>query len=161
MIASDNWGDVHLDPKAANEIEKAAEQAHPLETGGALLGYRRDGAVLVTSALVIDDPSATPSSYTGRSRLIQQALDLVLPTLAEGTGYVGPWHTHPARAGHSRRDRRALRRIADQYTNPIISLVAVRASSGYQLEVVVAQNKRRTRTGRFRIETIPSFPTEN
>lgn len=156
-----DWGNVHLDPKAVEEIEMAAGQAHPLETGGALLGYRRNRAVLVTSALVINDPEATSSSYTGRGRLIQHALDHVLPTLPEGTGYVGPWHTHPAQVGHSRKDRRAVRRIADQYTNLIVSLVAMRAGGGYELDVVVAQNKRRTRAGRLHIQKVPAFPTEN
>ena len=74
-----------------------------------LLGYRRDRAVLVTSVVVLyDDPSATPSSYTGRGRAIQHALNHILPTLPDGTGYVGPWHASSS-AG------RPLEEIAEQW----------------------------------------------
>jgi len=160
MSPRDAWGLVHLDPAATEAIRTAARRAHPLETGGALLGYRRDRAVLITDAIVISDPDATPASYTGRGRMIQNALDHILPTLPEGTGYVGPWHTHPARLGHSGRDRRALRRIAGQYSDPIASIVAKKMAKEYEFDVVVAQVGRRARSARLVVEEVPAFENE-
>lgn len=149
---------VRLDPAAAEYVTKAASAAHPYETGGLLLGYRKNGIVVVSGAAEVPDPDATPSSYTSRELAVQAVLNKHLLTAPPGTGYVGPWHAHPAVARHSLSDKRALKRIARQYAEPVASLVAQRTVDQYLFEVWVGHG-RRVKPGRLQIEQVSPFPS--
>lgn len=149
---------VRLDAAAAEYVTRSASAAHPYETGGLLLGYRKNGIVVVFDAVEVADPDATPSSYTSREPAVQAVLDKHLLTAPPGTGYVGPWHAHPAVARHSLSDKRALKRIAWQYAEPVASLVAQRTVDQYLFEVLVGHG-RRVKPGQLQIEPVSPIPS--
>ena len=159
MRPRDDFGVVVIDPAAVRTIEDAAKASHPFETGGFLLGYRCDRGVQVMDAIELIDEMATRSGYEANGAQIQAALNEVIRTRPDGIGYVGPWHSHPAQARHSAEDRKALRRIARQYTEPIASLIAVRTGDNYDLDVLVAQRRRMARVGALIRRHVPEFPS--
>lgn len=159
MSPGDDFGLVVIDPAAVGAIEVAARAAHPYEAGGFLLGYRRDRGVLVVDAIELVDVRSTRTSYETNGAQIQTALNEIIRTRPNGIGYVGPWHSHSALVKHSPDDRKALRRIARQYTDPIVSLVAMRTVEHYDLDALVAQRRRRIRAGTLTRCTVPEFPT--
>lgn len=150
---------VVVSSEGRTQVIAAARKAHPLETGGILLGYRRNGSVLIVEALEIEDPHASPASYGTNAQRIQDALDRELRRLPEGTGYVGPWHAHPGPSDHSTDDRRALRRIARQYRNPIASIVAIRTGLDYEMRALVGHHRKRIVEAAIELADVDEFPT--
>lgn len=151
---------VYLTALAQKSIVQAAESALPRETGGILLGYRLPSAVVVTKAHEVVDRDATPTSYTSDGSLIQAALDELSPGEPPKTGFVGPWHAHPADSPHSSIDMQALKRITRQYSEPIVSVVAVRTVDGYRLDAHVARKVRATRVRHLKAKIIEGFPRQ-
>lgn len=115
---------VNVSRQALDSIQRAAEQAHPRETGGVLLGWWQDPAVWVELAVEVPDPDATGNGWTRHEETAQQALDdAVRGAEHPWLGYVGDWHSHPAACNASRNDVTAIRRASRQYDKPLVLLV--------------------------------------
>jgi proteasome lid subunit RPN8/RPN11 len=105
-------------------IVVAAGVAHPLETGGLLLGWWDADKIVIRHAVEVPDPSATTNSWTRDEPQAQAVLDAALTTHEHPwLGYVGDWHTHPGVCGASRRDISSICRASRQYDRPLALLV--------------------------------------
>jgi integrative and conjugative element protein (TIGR02256 family) len=114
---------------ASASIAAAAAAAEPFETGGILLGWWAEGAVVARYAVEVPDPGATTSGWTRNEDQSQVALATALELHQHPwLGYVGDWHTHPAPSGPSGQDERAIRRASRSYSTPLLLLV--RCSDG-------------------------------
>lgn len=116
--------DVHVHPDAASVIGDAAAAAHPLETGGILLGWYVDDLVVVRYAIEVPDPDATGAGWTREQERAQAAMDAALAEVRNPwAGYIGDWHSHPAPIGPSDLDIAVMRDTSREYANPIALLV--------------------------------------
>lgn len=105
-------------------IATAAAAAHPRETGGLLLGWWTDGAVIVTHAVEVADPDATGNTWSRHEAAAQRALEAAQEKSEHPwLGYVGDWHSHPAPCGASEQDLRSIKRVSTQYPHPMVLLV--------------------------------------
>lgn len=115
---------VRVYARAVATIHAASEHAAHNETGGILLGWWEDGAIVIDSALEVVDKTATGTSWTRREAAAQSALDSALRRSEnENLGYVGDWHCHPAPVGASPTDLRSLTRSSIHYVNPLALIV--------------------------------------
>lgn len=121
-----------LSESAFAAMRTAADAAHPLESGGILVGVYVDGRPWVTRAIELASTDRGHNHYRIPGDATQPA---VKAARAEDSrlGYLGDWHSHPADSGPSptdlaslalvsyRRPRRpnptmvVIRRRADQY----------------------------------------------
>lgn len=89
---------------------------HPLETGGALMGYWVDSLEVVVTASIGAGPHAVHNRYSFEPDYEWQQLQIEEHYYASGRRetYLGDWHTHPdGFSGHlSWEDKRALRCVA-------------------------------------------------
>lgn len=140
-------GQVHDDAQAT--IAAAAVAAEPFETGGILLGWWNEGAVVVRYAVEVHDPAATSSGWTRNEHQSQAALASALELHQHPwLGYVGDWHTHPAPCGPSGQDERSIRRASRSYATALLLLVrrsdghldARAARAGRKLSVALADS---------------------
>jgi integrative and conjugative element protein (TIGR02256 family) len=129
----------------ADLIAQHANQAAPKETGGLLLGWWEGTTVVVGHAVEVPDPEATSSTWTRHQDAAQAALDAALRDLGHPwLGYVGDWHSHPARLSASPVDELCLRRASREYAQPLTLLVyqvdgRLGARVAYQGRIRVAQ----------------------
>lgn len=115
-------GQVHDDAYAS--IAAAAVAAEPFETGGLLLGWWDEGAVVVRYAVEVQDRAATSSGWTRNEHPSQAALASALELYQHPwLGYVGDWHSHPAPCGPSGQDERSIRRASRSFATPLLLLV--------------------------------------
>ncbi|MDI5975478.1 Mov34/MPN/PAD-1 family protein [Amycolatopsis magusensis] len=111
-------------PEVLAVIAKAADAAHPCETGGLLLGWWDGGRIVVRHAIEVPDPEATPTSWVRVENTAQAALDEALDRHPHPwLGYVGDWHSHPAACGASSQDITSIQRASGQYEQPLVLLV--------------------------------------
>jgi integrative and conjugative element protein (TIGR02256 family) len=105
---------IWLRQSAQIDMEVEADRAHPLETGGILIGYAtRDG--LVVERIVGPGPmaTATRTSFLPDTAFQQAELNRIYQLSAGKETYLGDWHSHPDGSPLiSQIDRRTLRRIA-------------------------------------------------
>ncbi len=113
----------------------AAGHAHPLETGGILVGVYADGRPWVTSAIEIASTDRGRHHYRIPSGATTPAVHDARrsdPRL----GYLGDWHSHPCDVGPSATDLASLLLVSvrhPRHANP--SLVVVRnTADGYTLD---------------------------
>lgn len=123
--------------QAAETIARAAEAAHPHESGGVLVGVHTHGSrPWVTHALELRSPKATSTFYevpAGARRKAVARLRRRDPRI----GYLGEWHVHPADVGPSAIDAETILRLAsnrDAGCDRPLLLVARRTSTGYTLD---------------------------
>jgi len=117
---------VRLAADAANTLRQCAQQAAHHERGGLLLGWWDNGDIVVRWVVDVSDPTATSTTWTRHQHAAQQTLDQARADLADPRiGYIGDWHTHPARLGISPTDEAALRRASRQYPEPTALIVAL------------------------------------
>jgi len=111
-------------------MRRAAHSAHPVETGGVLLGVYVEGdRPWVVEAVELPSDAATGTSYEVGHDARPQAVDEARrrdPRL----GYLGDWHSHPADLGPSTVDVATMRRLS---TDPVAAcphplLIVVRRS---------------------------------
>lgn len=116
---------IDLQAEAYETIASETAKHLPRETGGILLGYRDDGNVVVTHALVVDGHGATTDRYVRNDIRANALLAGFLAQRADGdpTGYIGEWHSHPAPSGPSPIDVAAVRATAKTSEGPIALLV--------------------------------------
>ncbi|WP_158698033.1 Mov34/MPN/PAD-1 family protein [Streptomyces prunicolor] len=109
---------------ALDVIRAAASAAGRTETGGLLLGWWEGDAIVARYAIEVPDPDATSSSWTRADHRAQDALDRALADLDHPwLGYVGDWHTHPARCGPSSQDEQSICNASHGYSQPLLLLV--------------------------------------
>jgi integrative and conjugative element protein (TIGR02256 family) len=115
---------VWLAGPVAAELNDLATAAAARETGGLLLGWWDDGALVVRHAVEAPDSQASRSSWNRRPGVAKQALSAALKELDHPLlGYVGDWHSHPEVCAASDRDTRSLAATSLQYADPLVLLV--------------------------------------
>ena len=133
-------------------MAEEAEEHHPNETGGVLLGHRTGFDVVVRE--VVDAGPAAVRTTTGmrpdhayQVRAIREAFEATDGAVT----YLGDWHSHPdGSAAISGRDRRTLRNIArerDAYCPEPVLLILASVEDGVWLPV--AWSGRLGRLGRW------------
>ena len=131
-------------------LHQIAKAALPNETGGLLIGYRHeDGTVSVTQVIEVPDASATPLSYVRRhedaARILEDFLNRQDPDTIEG--YVGDWHTHPARAVSSPTDLGTLAQNAALDGHSVALLTLMRGGEDWSPDWHLASSTPGLRTG--------------
>jgi integrative and conjugative element protein (TIGR02256 family) len=103
-----------LSGRARAQMLRAAQDRPAIETGGILVGHYQGTDVIVRRVVEVRDSRATGSAYELHSDDAQRALDedKRRPAAEETDGYVGEWHSHPARLPPSKTDKRALSKIS-------------------------------------------------
>ncbi len=109
---------VWLSRAALQTMTSDAIRWTPAETGGVILGYEAEGAIVVTS-VVLGGPGARRDPHRFSPDAAWQVSQIAQRYVASGRTetYLGDWHTHPR--GHlslSRRDGRTAMRIASSPT---------------------------------------------
>lgn len=120
--------------KAMHNISAASENAHPLETGGVLLGVLAGGTPWVVVAEELPSRDAGRNHYRLPADRTRSAVARARVTDAR-IGYLGDWHSHPADIEPSRPDIRTLRHlqeVVDGLVAPLI-VVARRVENEYTL----------------------------
>jgi integrative and conjugative element protein (TIGR02256 family) len=122
--------DLDLDGRGASRLNSLAEDQFPHETGGVLLGYASDDAVVVQQ-LVGPGPLATHSrmSFSPDHEYHEHRVAEEYRRSHGVTTYLGDWHSHPSGAQRlSKRDKRTLKRIATfqaaRIPNPVMLITA-------------------------------------
>ena len=125
-----------ISESAVLDLRHAASDAHPVETGGILIGVYANGKPWITHAVEVRTSDRGPRHFTlpagatGRVVGDARALD---PRL----GYLGEWHVHPADVGPSSIDRATMKSLVKRADggsrNPIL-LLARRRAGAYELE---------------------------
>jgi len=96
-----------LSEEAAAAMREAARAAHPLETGGVLIGVYVDGVPWATRAVEIASADRGRRHYRIPGGTTQPAVRVA--RAEDGRlGYLGDWHSHPADAGPSTTDLASL-----------------------------------------------------
>ena len=136
-----------------NEMHTFCAAAHPLETGGILVGRyncRHDTAIITTVGGPTADSTGKRTRFYRGAHGLQSTLDACWD---QGEYYLGEWHYHPAGAPHpSYIDQRQMRGIAGdvlaQCPEPILIIVGANRTISVQ---VFPQNE----------ESVPLVPTDN
>src|SRR5665647_1560992 len=93
---------VHLTEAVLLGVAASAIHAMPVETGGALIGWREGASVSVMDFIEIPSARAQRSRYELTAADLNAALAGYLTGASDmRLGYVGSWHTHPAAVGPS------------------------------------------------------------
>lgn len=111
---------------------KIAQGRLPHETGGIVLGWRDTGCIHIERLIEVRDPNAQRVTYERDHAAAQAALKAALAEEPADTflGYVGEWHTHPARQSPSRQDRKELRAIGRMTAQPVALIVLATSGGG-------------------------------
>jgi integrative and conjugative element protein (TIGR02256 family) len=94
---------------------RLADDRHPYETGGMLLGYEAGNGEAVITRLIGPGPKAEHSRFTFSpdSEYQQSELEAHFRATNGRETYLGDWHTHPhSNSSLSRVDKKTLARIA-------------------------------------------------
>lgn len=133
-----------------------AEDRHPCETGGILLGWREECCIHVDRLIEVYDPNAERTTYARNHSEAQVALKLALTDLSPESfnGYVGEWHTHPSPQGPSTQDRKEIRAVARLAAGPVAMLVFVRSNTGEWVPRAMAASGRAIQDAAIRTEEV-------
>ncbi|MDP2342281.1 MAG: Mov34/MPN/PAD-1 family protein [Deltaproteobacteria bacterium] len=155
--------DVVLLDAARERIESLADDAHPNETGGVLVGHYTHGhrVALITEASAPPKDSAAGPSWFRRGRRGLVGWLHRLWAADDRRYYLGEWHYHPAyNADPSSEDIAQMRIIASapsyECPEPILVIIGMQRGGSRAAHVVVVprgaaedhlQSKRPTSTG--------------
>jgi len=128
---------IWISENAITTIKEAASSAHPLETGGILVGVYVNSRPWVTISVQIETAKPRHNFYRlpsgARPRVVAE-----LRKIDARLGYLGEWHSHPANVGPSFRDKLSMGRIAwisrTDCPCPLL-IVAKRKNKDYELEI--------------------------
>lgn len=100
---------------------KLAQEKHPLETGGILLGYTNSKHTIVTAII---GPGSNAQHFRSRfvpdAKYHQRQIEAHFEKTGGNDTYLGDWHTHPEGVARlSWRDKRTLNKIAAEGENLI------------------------------------------
>lgn len=127
---------IWLSEPAHEQILAAADEHHPDEIGGVLIGVENKRRPWVTQAVTVPSRQATPVYYEIPAGARQRAVRRLRrddPRL----GYLGDWHSHPAGIGPSDKDRETMADLAadrDSDCSRPVLLLARRRGEGYWLD---------------------------
>jgi proteasome lid subunit RPN8/RPN11 len=126
-----------LSEQAAADIRAAAAAAHPVETGGVLLGvYVGRRRPWVVRAVVVPSMRAGHTSYELPPGARPTAVDAAR-RIDNRLGYLGDWHAHPRDADPSSTDVATMCDLAEDHDarcpHPVL-LIARRTPAGYRLD---------------------------
>lgn len=127
--------ELRIAEKAQSTMMIAAARAHPVETGGILVGVHVDGQPWVTGAMEIVTADRGRSHFRIPAGATQPAV-LRARAFDQRLGYLGDWHSHPADVGPSRTDMASLGVISMRHPlqpNPT-QIVVRRTDHGYVLD---------------------------
>lgn len=125
---------VFVSETALATVHAAAAHAHPLETGGILVGVQARRGAWITHAIEIPTKERGHTTYWLPADATQQAVQRLRDTDPR-VGYLGDWHSHPINAPASRTDRLTLAQTALGTRQPALLLVARRADDRYAIDV--------------------------
>jgi integrative and conjugative element protein (TIGR02256 family) len=121
---------VLIEPAARAAVVGHTRSNIGVETGGILLGRRRDESTLLITRASPPGPQARHGRFffSRDTRFLQRYLDSIHDRTDGDEDYVGEWHVHPSlNAPPSRTDRRSLWRIARRRNyatdNPVLLIV--------------------------------------
>ena len=116
---------IDLAPQAIAKLSTFAQAALPLETGGILLGWYEHDDIHVADVVVVDDPSATATSYRRGREEGNMALATYMKSgpVDSPIGYVGEWHSHPGPSGPSPLDTSSFIAITGTAKRPLAQVV--------------------------------------
>jgi integrative and conjugative element protein (TIGR02256 family) len=129
--------DVYISESAVALITEMGDRAHPVETGGVLMGVRAGARLWITHAAELTTGDRGPASY----RLPAKATRRTIRKYREQDvrlGYLGDWHSHPMDVGASGTDVRTSRATARSLGRNVLLLVARRRSGSYALDLLEA-----------------------
>lgn len=126
-----------------NDMHTFCAGAHPLETGGILIGYyncRHDTAIITMVAHPPKDSVRERTRFHRGVRGLQSILD---DRWSKREYYLGEWHCHPAGSPHpSRTDMRQMRSIANDVSLQCPEPILIIAGSDRTIDVrVTPQNE--------------------
>lgn len=115
---------IDITESAIESATTTARSALPNETGGVLVGCDIDGRTVVTHALEIPDPTASPTNYTVPAGAAEPAVQAAT-TDDDRLGYLGEWHSHPSGGPPSVTDRATMMELQDTSGtgSPVLLLV--------------------------------------
>lgn len=120
---------------ARTTMTTAAARAHPVETGGILIGVYLDGHPWITTVVEIPTTSRGRSHYRIPAGATHAAV-LRARAVDQRLGYLGDWHSHPHDVGPSPTDLASLALISmkrPRLPNPT-QIVVRRTEVGYNLD---------------------------
>ncbi|MDA0352854.1 MAG: Mov34/MPN/PAD-1 family protein [Chloroflexi bacterium] len=123
---------------AYRELVALADDAHPYETGGILVGVQSDDYPWITQALELKGDNASKNRFRLEGDIGRAAVDSVRAGDAR-LGYLGDWHSHPFDVSASPRDLAALEVItAAEQGEPLSPFIVVvrRTARGQRLDVL-------------------------
>lgn len=127
-----------LTETARLELEAAAGDAHPKETGGILVGVHTAGTrPWIVHAIEIPSKESGGAHYIVPAGRRRKEVERVRKQYDRRLGYLGEWHSHPIDVEPSPTDRDSIRTIAADpssgCTRPVL-LVARRVGDEYHLD---------------------------
>jgi proteasome lid subunit RPN8/RPN11 len=136
-----------LAESAFDQMRRAASLAHPLETGGILVGVHADLQPWATMAIELRTSSRGRTHYRLPGGATQPAV-MRARAIDQRLGYVGDWHSHPADVAPSRTDLATLRLISylrPRLPNPTLLVLRRSDADEYNLDArrIIAVNPRR------------------
>lgn len=137
MSGSGQWR-AWLTETARLELEAAADNAHPKETGGILIGVNTAGTrPWIVPAVEIPSKESGGAHYVVPAGRRRKEVERVRTQYDRRLGYLGEWHSHPLDVEPSPTDRDSIRAIAADSASgcarPVL-LVARRVRDGYVLD---------------------------
>lgn len=120
---------------ARTTMAAAAARAHPIETGGILIGVYLDGHPWITTAVEIPTTDRGRSHYRIPAGATHVAV-LGARAVDHRLGYLGDWHSHPHDVGPSPKDLASLALVSmkrPRLPNPT-QIVLRRTDHGYTLD---------------------------
>ena len=119
---------------AAAQLTAAAENAHPNETGGLLVGlYTAERPWITQVVEVPSERGAKPAFYefpAGRSAAIIESARRD----DDRIGYLGEWHSHPFDVGPSSTDMATMKQIGLATASRPVLVVVRRKQTNYVLD---------------------------
>ncbi len=128
--------ELFLSECADRVLRRAATEAHPLETGGILVGVFSSGRPWVTRAIEVPTANRGPGYFVVPAVVTGQLLSEAR-NVDQRLGYLGEWHVHPSDVGPSRIDRATMKSLltrTDGSPRHPILLIVRRRDCSYQLE---------------------------
>lgn len=126
MALLDRRGRVWVSEDVADRLARAAEAAHPFETGGILAGVLAAGRPWVTHVVEVRSANGPRPTYYEFPAATRANVIARLRRHDSRIGYLGEWHSHPADVGASPTDIDSMRKIGQAADCPRPLLVIVR-----------------------------------
>ena len=118
---------------AAAELTRHAEESHPIETGGILIGVFAGDRPWITRAIEIPSANRSKLHYVLPAGSTIGTVDRAREE-DERLGYLGEWHAHPRDAGPSPVDEATLHGLCTVVGTDTVLVLARRREDRYVLD---------------------------